>query len=320
MIARTSAPFALALALAAVGCGLDDETPSGAVDFRPSPGGVLLDSSRIGDYPFSNLQVSGHPRLVRVHRICLRDTFLFRCLTHVVVSNGRLHGSDGVRSYEGADFVGSRWDLDVDSTDADPPEPDYDSSVSMVLNGLRVVGGLELVDLRVDLDSASGPLKDLIPGGGTQTLCPPDPARGGVTEAALVADVYVDPEDGSVADDLGNLHIACTAGATGRAATLGYLPTTIGTAGYEAALRALRADYCGDGTSHAAVGDPFLLADRWGIQTAQSPASEARWTDAGALCLDRVRHPGADVAAIRQACGIPTCSGPNTNALLWTSL
>ncbi|MCA9635737.1 MAG: hypothetical protein KC420_06865, partial [Myxococcales bacterium] len=78
---------------------------------------------------------------------------------------------------------------------------------------------------------------------------------------------------------------------------------------FEAALRAVRADYCGDGESHAGSDAQALLADVWGIRGAFGSVPEARWSDGGALCLSHARDDDADAAAIRQACGIPTC-GP----------
>ncbi|MEZ4447967.1 MAG: ADYC domain-containing protein [Nannocystaceae bacterium] len=324
MIARLAAPLALALAALLGGCDQDIALPSGEVALRPM-GGILYDTNSIGGFNFSELTFVGSDRSIRHRRICLGQKYLFRCLDKVVVVNGRLRGVIGGQIYAGDDFIDARWELDADPPEPDHPEGDgvYDSSMTVVFKGRRLVptaaGDLELFDLQIDRESVTGPLKALLPDGtGPVPYCAPDPARGDATEATLLANTHIDHDDGSVVAEAGTLHLACSGGATGRAALLGYHPGTIGTAGYEAALRALRADYCGDGHSHATVGDPFQIADTWGLHASEGPIPEARWTDAGALCLDAARSPSVDADALRQSCGIPKCDGVS-EGMLWTS-
>ena len=64
----------------------------------------------------------------------------------------------------------------------------------------------------------------------------------------------------------------------------------------------------GTGAPPVAPGGAVALADVWGIQTTSAPLIEARWSSGGALCLDHVRDPNTDAAAVRDLCGIPTCS------------
>jgi hypothetical protein len=59
--------------------------------------------------------------------------------------------------------------------------------------------------------------------------------------------------------------------------------------------RAVRADYCGNGTSYTVNGTAVDFYDVYGTQTSSLSATtwhfEARWDEAGATCLSGVRHP-----------------------------
>lgn len=314
----------LALALAAGGCdAVSDDADIDDVDiaFRPGSGGILLDSASLGWFRFSELDSGFHHHSLRgvvLVRVCLAKKFLARCLAKIKLVDGKLVGSDDQGSYTGLDLVGSRWDLEFDTPDPVTGEGDGlpDSTASLRLVGRSVVpvaggGTLELIDLRTDRATVTGPLKATLPAGNEPVpLCAPDPARGGATEAALLGDTSVD-HDGSFSARPDTLHIACTSAAIGRARTLGYRPEALGLDAFEGLTRAFRADYCGTGESHATPGNGFAIADVWGIQSTTEPLHEARWSSAGALCLDHARNPTVDAAAIRGACGIPMCdSGP----------
>lgn len=321
MIARSrpTAPLALLLALVVVAC--DPAVEAGAVTPRPGPGGILTDCAHIGGHDLSELQTDASQSSVVFRGVCLGPAHLHRCLDVVKISGGRLVGSDGEGTYAGADFVGSRWTLDVDTPDPKTGEGDgaFDSSLVLVLGGRRLVsspsGPLELVDFKIDRASVSGPLKASLPAGsGSLPLCEADPARDGSTEAALFGDLHVDPDDASFSARPGALHVSCTSAATGKAALLGYRPEAIGLAAFEAVIRAIRADYCGDGDAYASASDPVLFADIKGIQGSVGSVGavrEARWGRDGALCLGEARGLGVDAAALRDACGIPLCAaGP----------
>jgi hypothetical protein len=77
----------------------------------------------------------------------------------------------------------------------------------------------------------------------------------------------------------------------------------------QAALKAITADYCGDGTSFTVVGQPLEWADELGNFRVSdlSPDSvvEARWSEDGAVCLNAPRLvPRAEVEA---QCSLPWC-------------
>ncbi len=327
MITRLRADLSvLTLALAAAACDpidgdpIDGDEDAGEIAFRPGNGGIVYDSAFIGGHDFSELDLRRFPyRGTRLRAVCLRPALLSRCLTRLTVINGLLVGKDDNGTYTGGDLVDSRWTFDFDTTDPETGKGDgvLDSSATVRLTSRSMVqvpggGALELVDLRVDRASVTGPLKSRLPAGSEPLpVCAPDPSRGGATQAALLGDVSVDSDDRSFSPRSDTLHIACTSAAIGHGTVLGYRPEGIGLDGFAGMIRAVAGDYCGTGESFAAPADPVALADVWAIQGTLAPVREARWSSAGALCLDNARHPGVDAAAIRGACGIPKCSnGP----------
>jgi hypothetical protein len=309
MIARRACTPLLALTLAASACESTADTDD-IVALRPGGGGgILTDTSAIGDWTLTHLdrRTSIDFKGTVLIRICLSPKFFHRCIKAIKIVDGLLVGEDEQGTYSGDDLLGSRWDLAFD-TGA------LDSAASVRLVGREVVavpggGALELVDFRTDRATVTGPLANTLPPGtGPIPLCAPDPARGWTTHAALLRDVVYDT-DGRFVARPDTLRISCTSGAIGRATTLGYHPEELGLDGFTALVRALIADYCGTGESQAAPADAFALADVWKIHGASAPLREARWGSEGALCLDQPRDPQLDADAVRDACGIPKCDG-----------
>ena len=98
----------------------------------------------------------------------------------------------------------------------------------------------------------------------------------------------------------GGISIVCLGTAAARCVHLGYQPwrkAADGTslADYtDACIRAVRADYCGSGNSHAGQSDALALYDRLGIQhlrAADGMSFEAGWGAYGAVCVNHTRAP-----------------------------
>ena len=95
----------------------------------------------------------------------------------------------------------------------------------------------------------------------------------------------------------GVFELACTSGALGKCVRFGYPPWAL--AGgmslrdvYNACIRMVRADYCGNGTPYTKDGQQIDLYDVHGIQTPENDPTmdfEAGWTPAGAACVRHVR-------------------------------
>jgi hypothetical protein len=90
--------------------------------------------------------------------------------------------------------------------------------------------------------------------------------------------------------------LSCTSGARAKCVRFGYAPTGPGDGAarrerYDACVRMVRADYCGDGEAHTVNGTLIDIYDRDGIQVSDGGPElrfEAGWTAAGAVC---VAHP-----------------------------
>jgi ADYC domain len=92
----------------------------------------------------------------------------------------------------------------------------------------------------------------------------------------------------------GVFELVCTAGARGKCVRFGYLPWISAAMRdmYNACVRMVRADYCGDGKGTTRTGTMIDYYDNQGIQQAGHDARfvfEAGWTAAGAVCVRHVR-------------------------------
>lgn len=123
-------------------------------------------------------------------------------------------------------------------------------------------------------------------------VCPPDPSglqRGFLFEGWFTA-------SGEHRRAPGELQLACTSDAIGKCVRLGYHPWRSDElfAQHQACTRMLRADYCGDGSSHTRQGTLIDGYDKVGIQR-DEPAPgmelEAGWGVDGATCVRRTRIP-----------------------------
>lgn len=101
------------------------------------------------------------------------------------------------------------------------------------------------------------------------------------------------------------ISIACTSDARGKCARFGYKPWKSAVNGesllpyYRACLRMVRADYCGDDTSHTRTGVAIRMWDAVGIRNRPDGArAEASWSPGGATCLRSPR--AADVSTIER--------------------
>jgi hypothetical protein len=88
---------------------------------------------------------------------------------------------------------------------------------------------------------------------------------------------------------------------------------------HQACARMLRADYCGDGTSHTRDGTAVDSYDRIGVRyDSEDWALEAYWNEGGATCLSRLRDPSSPSPACLN--DLPACGTPDPSALLASEL
>lgn len=126
-----------------------------------------------------------------------------------------------------------------------------------------------------------------------RNLCEPDP--DGRRLGFPLAGAFTD--DGRHVAVPGRFLITCTGGAEGKCIRFGYKPWRKGDGAslepyYQACVRLVRADYCGDGIGHTRNGTPIDLFDTIGIQSdevAPGMTLEAAWGADGAVCVRHTR-------------------------------
>lgn len=140
--------------------------------------------------------------------------------------------------------------------------------------------------------------------------CMPD-ADGRPRTAVALPGRWRDGGAGAFVEDPHDFTLTCTGGANHKCARLGYVPgnhTTDGeslTPWFEACVRMMRADYCGDGRSHTTAGVPVEVADRAGRRGhahARPMGFEAIWGRAGAICVRRPRDAALSLSELASRC------------------
>ncbi len=190
---------------------------------------------------------------------------------HVTLADGHVLAQselDGVVLTFG-DGSGKQRRLRIDAVERDPKDPD---------------GEVMLYALS-EQDPESGEWRN---------ACLPDPdgRRLGFPLAGSFT------PDGRYQPAPGKLLITCTGGAEGKCVRFGYKPWGHTRDGvslapyYQACVRMVRADYCGDGVGHTRNGTPVDIFDRIGIQKdepAPALSFEAAWGPEGAVCVRHTR-------------------------------
>lgn len=131
--------------------------------------------------------------------------------------------------------------------------------------------------------------------------------------ARLLNGFTLDEGTGEVEAMEDNTYVACTNGATGKAAAWGYYDLAVGLEDFEPfelAIRVIRADYCYDGISFTQPGVALEIEDAWSVDDSDVGTLEAIWGEDGLLC----RNVGR-LTTIPSTCGsgsIPTCSSGAT--------
>ncbi|MGC4123238.1 MAG: ADYC domain-containing protein [Myxococcales bacterium] len=142
------------------------------------------------------------------------------------------------------------------------------------------------------------------------------------------------PGGGAWLDDPDGFTFACEGYVLAKCVDMGYAPwregrsCLAGTRGkgdctqkislapyHHACARMLRADYCGDGTSHTQDGTALNAYDALGVRfDSEDWAAESEWTEAGASCLARLRDPSAAAPACADRLLDARCGQPGSVA------
>jgi len=153
-----------------------------------------------------------------------------------------------------------------------------------------------------------------------ETLC--RDGAGNPTQALALPGTW-HPENATRQGGAGKFTWACRGASLAKAVEWGYRPwvSAAMSDAHEAAMRMIRADYCGDGTPHTSNGNPIDISDKWGIQVAETAwPVEAKWGPDGAVCLNTPRKLWHSRASIPCAASLPYCTdnglangNPNTD-------
>ena len=218
----------------------------------------------------------------------------------------------------------------------------------VVLNGAELVGATLLATfgdrtVRVRIAGAESDARDphgevilydlrIVGADGSETpLCNSDPDG---RQLGFPLAIESRPEGIRNSDDLSRFELVCTAGAEGKCVRFGYAPwrkTSDGRpmlAWYNACVRMVRADYCGDGRGFTRNGTVIDVYDRINIQKPEADASlsfEAAWASEGAICVAHTRIPELiDLDGLERTCprlkghlGPAACSEGADGALLF---
>ena len=111
--------------------------------------------------------------------------------------------------------------------------------------------------------------------------------------------------DGRLVADASRFELVCTSGAQGKCVRLGYAPW-LRLDAYNACVRMIRADYCGDGVATTRDGTMIDVYDALGVQRSEPGAKlefEAGWSPDGAVCVHHARIPeNTSLAKIAARC------------------
>lgn len=145
---------------------------------------------------------------------------------------------------------------------------------------------------------------------------------GNPTDAIALRNVW-DPSTGTRQQLSDAITWACRGAALAKAIEWGYIPWESAAMedAHQAAVRMIRADYCGDGVHHTSNGNPIDVSDIYNIQRPDTTWDiEAKWGPNGAVCLNTPRklyHPRSSLPC---AASLPYCTSnglsngtPNTN-------
>ena len=271
----------LAGGLAAAGCLADsigDPEESSAtdeiqIDNGKSLNGISLNGTTLNGKSLNGKSLNG----ISLNGISLSGV----SLTGVSVSNTLLRGTKSGATVSGAQLVGAT--MKGQMTDSSLVDLRIDASTTLAAPN---------TDVRVYTITYSTTA-------GWQPLCT-DPTLG--NQAILFPGTWNLTTVKHQAD--ANLFTVGCRGATfAKCEELGYKGDSRIDTYLETCIRALRADYCGDGVGHAVDGTVINIYDNLGIQAdTQAWSVESNWTPDGAICINKGRIATSLVEPAVPAC------------------
>jgi hypothetical protein len=230
----------------------------------------------------------------------------------VHVIEGVLYGRDALGlEYSGEDFVDSEWTIVLESSEKLVVMEIDDFVPDPSATRYTFVGG----DGSIPTDDRGG------------FTCALDPETQEYS-VVLFDDLDVDPDDGTHFERPDTIYFGCLSGAVGKSALWGYSPWRADHASHQTASRAVRADFCGDGTPYTIQGTGLQVTDVFHLRdfTKQEKPTEAMWGPNGAECImtPRLGQRPEDIVCnggqTLPLCGINDELPNWPNARLWTKI
>jgi hypothetical protein len=260
----------------------------------------------------------------RFPKVCLEQP-MFK-LDDVWAESGQLLGKRDGLAFGGADFLGSRWTVDL--YDGEKVVTTHVQNITAYqYDPLQKPHALHYYTFMFFGDGTNGGEKGVWTPACKESVDPVTGLPVG-TRAVVYDDIEVDTKSGRIGWRPDSLYLACITGAVGKAGNWGYPAWEVGNEDFTTAVRMVRADYCGDGGSWTTKGNKLQVSDVWGYNSfaAVNGATEAMWGEKGALCLDTPRWTGTvkytDVkcnGALLKPCGGATLTS-YPEAIAWSKL
>lgn len=306
-----------------LGCGADSAEPFPSDEATPRGSGgcrgcvwgpPVLNTNQVNGLSLPELDLSGriHNGVVFLWAEIGTDPNRER-LVSVEAVEGIFKGvGESGTFYSGADFVGASFHIED-----------------------HRLGSPLATEMRISSFTDDGPRtrygvvhSGINPGEGFVPTCALDNETGDHS-AVMFQDLHVE-SDGTISPRPDTLYFGCTSGAVGKAATWGYAPWIIGDDGHLAAVRSVRADYCGDGSSWTEAGTPLQITDPLVINRFPDSTlpTEAIWSQYGAECVMQPRLSQWNYDDVMIQCTdrfIPMCEeewglDDVPNGILWTKI
>jgi hypothetical protein len=301
----------LTLALASVaGCDAED-FGAGDVSLRPGGNGILFNTSWIGTFDFGEF----HDEFSTLHNDTMlqgvtvtseyKGNYYSIPLQSVWAEDGQIFGKGDGQTFSGHQFDESVWSfqmlIDGDKVDVTVKiksvtddggknwkyvfKHNYNATDA---NGNCLVSQSKEAKKGEESDGEGDDQECLIP------VCQDDPDMiGEQYEAIVTEDITVDTVTGVIEKSAKPaMYWGCVSGAVGKAGNWGYRLEHLDHehSMFEAAVRMVRADYCGTGDSFTTPGQQVTLTDIFGYNhLAQSYKTEAIWDPKGAACVYQPR-------------------------------
>lgn len=293
----------LTASLLAAGCDAGDAPEDFAGDqahaLRPSGGGGIVFNTLTFGHLSASEVVLGQPSPDGVVLESVEVLFdgQYAAVENLWAEQGEIHATiPGYEALHAYDLLESRWSVVVDGE-------------LYVYTITEIFGDAGLYRYNfVDIDTYGR--EEGIPACGHQIG---GNGPGNEYTAVVIENLTADPTNGTVSYNStpGSMFIACETGGVGKAVTWGYAPydKEVSMNDFQAAVRMVRDDLCGDGGSWTQQGTPIFLLDKPAINWNDSGVIEAVWTPDGAACLGDHTRTGIDYANV-------TCNGQPLNPCL----